>query len=73
MTPPHSNNCLPSSASPRARGSHSRKVPGAASPPWTPGSCSPRSAAGWTAERCQAWGHTAAAAHTEELFVSEQT
>lgn len=55
-------NCrVPSSASPRVWGSHSRTAPGAASPPRPPGSCSPRSAAGWPGERCPAWGDTAAA------------
>lgn len=62
IMPPHSNNRVPSSASPRVQGSHSHRVPGAASPPWQPGSCSLQSAAGWTAERCQAWGHTVVAA-----------
>lgn len=62
----HSNhspiNCsIPSSASPRVWGSHSRTAPGAASPPRPPGSCSPRSAAGWPGERCPAWGHAAEA------------
>lgn len=44
----------PSSAFPRALRFHSRRVPGVASPPPLPDSCSPQSAASWPAERCRA-------------------